>query len=133
MIKSSNDSFDEALAAQTSAVPESYELCLFIAGMTPRSTAAIANIVAICKERLKGRSNLTVVDIHKDPERARQAQVVAAPTLVKISPAPTRRLIGDLSDHAEVLRGLGIGRTTRRAQSSGRKKGKNAKKTAKKA
>jgi circadian clock protein KaiB len=133
VIKPSNDAFDEALAAQISAAPERYELCLFIAGMTPLSTAALANVVAICNERLKGRYDLTVIDIHREPERAKREQVIAAPTLVKKSPAPTRRLIGDLSNHAEVIRGLGLSPTSTRSPSGTRTKSKHAKKTAKKA
>lgn len=94
-------------AATTTRLPR-FVLRLFIAGSTPRSTEALANLKAICEEHLAGRYELEVVDVYQQPKRARSEQIVAVPTLVKISPAPTRRLIGDLSEQRAVLEGLGI-------------------------
>ena len=85
-----------------------YRLRLFIAGMTPRSQLAIANVHHICDRRLAGRLDLEVVDIYQQPHLAEENQVVAAPTLLKLAPAPIRRIIGDLSDEARVLRGLDL-------------------------
>lgn len=89
-------------------LPDRYELYLFIAGTTPLSAAALANVVDICEERLTGKCDLVVVDIYQEPARAKAAQVVAVPTLLKKSPLPVRRLIGDLSDRTQVLSGLGL-------------------------
>lgn len=85
-----------------------YRLRLFIAGMTPRSLVAIANVHRICDDRLAGRLDLEIVDIYQQPHLAEENQVVAAPTLLKLAPDPIRRIIGDLSDETRVLRGLDL-------------------------
>jgi circadian clock protein KaiB len=85
-----------------------YVLRLYVTGSTPRSTRAIENIRRICEAELEGRYELTVIDIYQNPEAAREQQIVAAPTLLKILPSPLRRIIGDLSDHEKVLAGLEI-------------------------
>lgn len=85
-----------------------YHLRLFIAGMTTRSQFAIANLHRIVDERLRGRLDLEIVDIYQQPHLAEANQVVAAPTLLRIEPQPVRRIIGDLSDEARVLRGLDL-------------------------
>ena len=105
--KSSSDAF--AGAAARAKAPR-YELTLFIAGTTPLSARALANVVAICEERLAGRFDLTVIDVYQEPKRAAEFQIVAIPTLLKKKPAPVRRLIGDLSDREAVLRGLELPR-----------------------
>ena len=85
-----------------------YFLRLFIAGTTPRSRRAIENLRRICDIYLVDDFELEVVDIYQQPHLAEEFQVVAAPTLVKIAPAPLRRIIGDLSNEARVLRGLDL-------------------------
>lgn len=85
-----------------------YVLRLYVTGSTPRSARAIENMRRICEERLAGRYDLEVVDIYQRPEAAREFQLIAAPTLVKLLPAPLRRVIGDLSDEDKVLHGLGL-------------------------
>ncbi len=92
------------------APDERYVLRLYITGMAPRSTQAIANIRAFCEEHLPGRYDLEIIDLYQQPESAQDAQVVAAPTLVKELPLPERRLIGDLSDKQRVLAGLDLRR-----------------------
>lgn len=87
---------------------EKYHLRLFVTGVTPRSTRAISNIREICEEYLKGRYTLEVVDIYQQPELAKEEQIVAAPTLVKKSPLPLRRFIGDLSNRDRILSGLNV-------------------------
>ena len=88
-----------------------YSLRLYITGMTPRSTEAIAAIKSICEEFLQGRYDLEVVDIYQHPEEARSAQIIASPTLLKRLPVPLRRLIGDLSNRERVLIGLDLAET----------------------
>ena len=87
---------------------EHFLLRLFVTGMTPRSTDAIARIKAICEEYLKGRYDLEVIDVYQQPEVARGEQIIATPTLIKKLPPPLRRLVGDLSDKQRVLVGLNI-------------------------
>jgi circadian clock protein KaiB len=89
---------------------EQYVLRLYVAGLTPRSRHAIANITSICEEYLQGSYDLEVIDVFKRPVLAREEQIVATPTLVKKLPAPLRRLIGDLSEKEKVLIGLDVRR-----------------------
>ena len=96
-----------AVAAEGSEL-ERYTLLLYVAGMTPRSAHAIENIRTICHEHLEGRYELQVIDVSQQPELAKKERIVAAPTLVKSLPLPLRRIIGDMSDEARVLVGLGI-------------------------
>jgi len=102
---------DESLLARAEQ-QEPYVLCLFLTGMTPRSTEAYANIKAICEKHLHGRYDLEVVDIYQQPSLARDEQIIAAPTLVKKLPAPLKRLVGNLSKEDRVLIGLDLYRAT---------------------
>jgi circadian clock protein KaiB len=85
-----------------------YSLRLYITGQTPRSAASIRNLREVCDEFLEGRFELQVIDLYQRPELAKEAQVVAAPTLIKKLPLPLRRLVGDLSNKNEVLLGLDL-------------------------
>ena len=87
---------------------EHYALCLYVSGLTPRSTLAIERIRAICERYLAGHYVLTVIDLYLQPEAARLAQVIVAPTLVKQSPSPRRMFIGDMSDESKILLGLNL-------------------------
>lgn len=85
-----------------------HELRLYVTGMTPRSTAALATIKAICEEHLAGRYELEVIDMYQQPALAKDEQIVASPTLVRLLPAPIRRFIGNLSDRDRVLLALDL-------------------------
>jgi len=85
-----------------------YVLRLYVTGMTPRSTRALANIKEICEEHLKGHYDLQVIDVYQQPVLARGDQIIAVPTLIKKLPPPLRRMIGDLSDREQVLIGLDL-------------------------
>jgi circadian clock protein KaiB len=87
-----------------------YLLHLFITGATPNSMRAVRNIKEICEQYLAGRYELLIVDIYQQPHLAREEQIVAAPTLVRLRPLPRRQLIGDLSNRESVLISLGIPR-----------------------
>ena len=87
---------------------ERYVLKLFVTGMTNRSTEAVAAIKSLCQDLLDGRYDLEVVDLYEHPELASKQQVIAAPTLVKESPEPARRMIGNLSDRERLKRGLDL-------------------------
>ena len=87
---------------------QKYLLRLYVSGMTPRSTEAVAAIKAICEEHLPGRYELEVIDVYRNPQQAKSEQILAAPTLVKQLPRPLRRLIGNLSNKERVLAGLDL-------------------------
>jgi circadian clock protein KaiB len=87
---------------------ERYVLKLYVTGATARSLRAIANVKAICEQYLKGRYDLKVVDIYKQPALLRGEQIVAVPTLIKKLPVPMRRMVGDLSRTEQVLLGLDL-------------------------
>jgi circadian clock protein KaiB len=76
---------------------------LYVAGQSPRSSAAIANLRRICDEYVPGRYEVEIVDLLRNPELAKSDQIVAIPTLVKKLPIPVRRIIGDLSATERVL------------------------------
>jgi circadian clock protein KaiB len=85
-----------------------YALRLFVAGASPNSVRAIANIRAICAQHLEGRHTLEIIDVRKNVSVAQREQIIALPLLIKDTPLPARRLIGDMSDTPRVLRGLGL-------------------------
>ena len=87
---------------------EIYILKLFVTGILPNSARAIANINAICEEYLEDRYDLEIIDIYQQPELALTENIIAIPVLIKKSPLPEARLIGDLSDTEKVLKGLHI-------------------------
>jgi circadian clock protein KaiB len=87
---------------------EWYELKLFVTGLTPRSTEAVATMKEICESLLRGRYDLEVVDLYQHPERAATDDVIAAPTLVRRQPLPVRRMIGSFDDRRRILRGLNL-------------------------
>jgi len=83
-------------------------LRLYIAGQTPKSIEALANLKKICGEHLAGQYQLQVVDLLKNPQLARGDQILAIPTLVRKLPLPVRKIIGDLSNTERVLVGLDL-------------------------
>jgi circadian clock protein KaiB len=83
-------------------------LRLFTSGTTPRSTLALRNLREICETNLMGRYHLEVIDIYQEPGRATESDIIAAPTLIKEQPLPSRRMVGDLSDRPKVLFNLAI-------------------------
>ncbi|WP_459936923.1 circadian clock KaiB family protein [Desulfonatronum parangueonense] len=102
----STEAFEAALLQMQKGQP--YRLRLFVSGMTPTSLRAITTIQEICDQHLQGICDLEVIDIHQNPERGRQDQIVAAPTLVKQLPEPLRKFVGDLSDKDKILVGLDL-------------------------
>ena len=106
--QSSAGAFENSLRENTEKVD--YVLRLYVTGMTPRSTEALAVIKAICEQRLEGRYDLQVIDIYQQPHLAKDEQIIALPTLIKKLPLPLRRLIGNLADEERVLLGLDLNR-----------------------
>ena len=85
-----------------------WELRLYIAGHTARSVTAMANLERICEQHLKGKYEIQVVDVTKNPQLARGDQILALPTLVRKLPEPMKKIIGDLSNEERVLIGLDL-------------------------
>jgi len=87
---------------------EGYNLRLYVAGQTPKSIAAIANLKNLCERHLPGRYSIDIVDLMQNPSLAQRDQIVAIPTLIRKLPEPIKRIIGDLSNTERVLIGLDI-------------------------
>ena len=85
-----------------------WELRLYVAGQTPKSLAAFANLKKICEEHLEGKYHIEVVDLLKNPQLAQGDQILAIPTLVRKLPPPIKKIIGDLSNTLRVLVGLDV-------------------------
>ena len=97
------EKFEQALNARTVR----YILRLYVTGSAPCSLKAISNLKRFCEEYLQDY-DLEVIDIYKDRGAAREAQIIAVPTLIKKVPAPLRRFVGDLSNKQKLLIGLDI-------------------------
>jgi circadian clock protein KaiB len=89
-------------------MPEMWHLRLYVAGQTPKSIAAFANLKKICEEHLKGQYTIEVMDLLENPKLAKGDQILAIPTLVRKLPPPLRKIIGDLSNTERVLVGLNL-------------------------
>ncbi len=85
-----------------------WRLRLYVAGNTPNSVAAFANLKEICETHLGGRYSIEVVDLFRNPQLARGDQIIAVPTLVRRLPHPVKKIIGDLSNRERVLVGLDL-------------------------
>ncbi len=87
---------------------EVFDLRLYVAGQTPKSIRAFANLRKICDEHLAGRYRIEVIDLLEDPQLGRGDQILALPTLVRKLPFPIKKIIGDLSNTERVLVGLDL-------------------------
>jgi circadian clock protein KaiB len=109
MVRKRTAAIAKALAKKAkTAGKERYVLRLYVAGMTPKSSQAIINITQICKDHLKGRYDLRVIDIYQQPTLAQGEQIIAAPTLIKKLPLPLRRFIGNMVNREKILVGLDL-------------------------
>jgi circadian clock protein KaiB len=88
--------------------PVVWNLRLYVAGQTPKSVRAFANLKVLCEEHLQGRYQIEVIDLREHPQLARGDQIVAIPTLVRRLPPPVRTIIGDLSNSVRLLVGLDL-------------------------
>ena len=95
-------------AASSDSARQRYVLRLYVTGMTPGSSRAIERVRQLCDERLAGRYALEVIDIYQKPALAKDEQIIATPTLIRVLPAPLRRFIGDLSKVEKTLFGLDL-------------------------
>jgi circadian clock protein KaiB len=95
-----------AKAKAAAADDEHWDLRLYIAGKSPKSSAAFANLKRICEEHVPGRYHIEVIDLMVNPQLARGDEIVAIPTLVRRLPEPLRKIIGDLSNAEQTMVGL---------------------------
>lgn len=93
-------------SASGSSAAEVWQLRLYVAGQTPKSMTAFANLKKLCEEHLRGRYEIEVIDLVQHPQLAAGDQIVALPTLVRRLPEPLRRIVGDLSNTERTLVGL---------------------------
>src|ERR1700761_5722286 len=110
---SGRDGTEARRKPMTDSAPEDddfteFNLRLYVAGQTPKSLAAIANLKKICEENLAGRYKIEVIDLIVSPQLAAGDQIVAIPTLVRRLPPPLKRMIGDLSNSEKVIVGLDL-------------------------
>ena len=98
----------KSAAASADGRPGDYIFRLYVSGATALSARAVVNARKICDDHLKGRYQLEILDIADNVEMAMKDQIVAAPTLVKLAPAPLRRFIGDMSNVKGLLERLGL-------------------------
>ncbi len=96
------------MPAKKQPEPKQWELRLYVAGQTPKSLAAFANLKKLCEEQLAGEYRIEVVDRIQNPTLARDDQILAVPTLVRKLPEPVRKILGDLSNTVRVLVGLDL-------------------------
>lgn len=87
-----------------------YRFQLYIAGDTPNSAHALANLTDLCERELEGRHEIEVVDVFREPDRALAERILMTPTLLKLAPAPVQRIVGTLADLRMVVLALGIKR-----------------------
>ena len=104
-VKTNTEEFAKAAARSDRA---NYVLRLYVSGMTPTATRAIANVRKLCEENLAGRYELEVIDIYQQPNLIKEDQIIASPTLIRKLPLPLRRFIGDMSDKEKFLVGIDL-------------------------
>ena len=93
---------------KTEEDPHFWQLRLYVAGQTPKSLAAFANLKKICDEHLRGKYRIEIIDLLENPTLAGGDQILAIPTLVRKLPEPVKKIIGDLSNTEKVLVGLDL-------------------------
>ena len=103
--KTSTEKFEKVAAKRELA---KHILRLYVTGMTPKSTRAIANVRRLCEKYLEGCYELDVIDIYQQPKLAKGEQIIATPTLIKKLPLPLRKLVGDMSDTGRFLVGIDL-------------------------
>lgn len=108
MAKARSKAKKELVSKTAKPKEEKWRLRLYVAGNTPKSVAALANLKRYCEFHLHDRYELEVIDLLLQPQLAAGDQILAIPTLVRKVPVPVRKIIGDLSNEEKVLVGLDI-------------------------
>jgi len=87
---------------------EPFRFRLYVAGDSPNSAKAVANLRELCREILDDRHEIEVVDVLREPNRALKDGVLLTPMLVKLSPGPVRKIVGSLNNREPILQALGL-------------------------
>lgn len=87
---------------------ETWKLRLYVAGQTPKSLAAFANLKRLCEQHLAGKYKIEVIDLLENPQLAQGDQILAVPTLVRKMPAPIKKIIGNLANADQTIIGLDL-------------------------
>jgi len=95
-----------AIEDQGKAAGDTWALRLYVAGDSPKSKTALANLQRLCEAHLAGKYQIEVIDLKTRPELAKAHQILALPTLIRKIPEPVKRIIGDLSNAERALVGL---------------------------
>ncbi|HEX5323834.1 MAG TPA: circadian clock KaiB family protein [Capsulimonadaceae bacterium] len=103
-----DDALPEGVGDKSEAPEGFWALRLYVAGKTPKSLAAIANLKRICEEHLAGKYQIELIDLLENPQLAQGDQILAIPTLVRQLPTPIKKIIGDLSNTEKTLVGLDL-------------------------
>ena len=106
------DGAPKKAAAGKIAAQDVWDLRLYVAGQSPKSLRAFANLKKLCEEHLSGRYRIEVVDLLRNPQLAVGHQILAVPTLIRKLPTPMKRIIGDLSSNHQALVGLDLQRSS---------------------
>ena len=85
-----------------------WELHLYVADTTPRSVLATGNLKSLCEQYLEGNCRITIIDIVRRPDLARAHDILATPTLIRVSPGPQKAVIGTLANTTQVLKALDV-------------------------
>ena len=107
-VKNKSDKQLRSVVRPNKPKEEKWRLRLYIAGNTPKSTAALTNLKKYCEQHLSKRYEIEVIDLLVNPQLAAGDQILAIPTLVRKVPVPVRKIIGDLSNEEKVLVGLDL-------------------------
>ncbi len=99
---------EKGKTAKTDSTEETWNLCLYVAGQTPKSITALLNLKNICEAHLAGKYHIEMVDLLVNPQLAKGDQIIAVPTLIRKHPLPLRKLIGDMSDTQRILVGMDL-------------------------
>jgi len=108
MAKATKNKTEKQAIQRVTRSEDKYMLRLYIAGNTPKSTAALINLKKYCEQHLKNQYEIEVIDLLLNPQLAAGDQILAIPTLVRKVPVPVRKIIGDLSNEEKVLVGLDL-------------------------
>lgn len=112
-MEDNQDNFPAEAGTRGEDASATWSLRLYVAGQTPKSLEAFANLKRICEEHLKGSYEIEVIDLQENPHLARQDQIIAIPTLIRKLPEPIKKIIGTLADTERVLVGLDIRKRTK--------------------
>src|SRR5690606_15315277 len=102
-----NETNDINMTGENHEEKSTFVLCLFITGASVNSSRAVSNLREICEKYLVNGYSLDIIDVYQQQAIAESEQIIALPLLIKSSPLPEKRLIGDMSDTQKVLKGLG--------------------------